>query len=230
MLFRSSRIAKEGTAWVKSHLKEFTEVFWATKANNKGSQVLAEKNGWKVVRDDDEWKTYSLKGIKKPITEFADIFNESADISNNPKVLSKWMRSNIHYANFTKLKSHDEVLKTKCGSCHDQVMFELEELKGIGAKAIFLMEYNDVESSNAVTHSFVYYINKGKYYWFENAWSGQEGIHEFNSHNEMIQYIRDLHDEGKFGNVKQYPKLFFTNFGKHTPGETLSEFVTKCIK
>ena len=225
-----SKIAKEGTAWVKSHLKEFTEVFWATKANNKGSQVLAEKNGWKVVRDDDEWKTYSLKGIKKPITEFADIFNESSDISNNPKVLSKWMRSNIHYANFTKLKSHDEVLKTKCGSCHDQVMFELEELKGIGAKAIFLMEYNDVESSNAVTHSFVYYINKGKYYWFENAWSGQEGIHEFNSHNEMIQYIRDLHDEGKFGNVKQYPKLFFTNFGKHTPGETLSEFVTKCIK
>lgn len=166
----------------------------------------------------------------KLVRESTDFFNESADISNNPKVLSKWMRSNIHYANFTKLKSHDEVLKTKCGSCHDQVMFELEELKGIGAKAIFLMEYNDVESSNAVTHSFVYYINKGKYYWFENAWSGQEGIHEFNSHNEMIQYIRDLHDEGKFGNVKQYPKLFFTNFGKHTPGETLSEFVTKCIK
>lgn len=64
-----SKIAKEGTAWIKSHLKEFTEVFWATKANNKESQVLAEKNSWKVVRDDDTWTTYSLKGTKKPTNE-----------------------------------------------------------------------------------------------------------------------------------------------------------------
>ena len=71
-----SKVAKEGTAWVKSHLKKFIEVFWATKANNKGSQVLAEKNGWKVVRDDDTWKTYSLIGLYNFVNRNPRCFNQ----------------------------------------------------------------------------------------------------------------------------------------------------------
>lgn len=113
-----SKVAKEGTAWVKSHLKEFTEVFWATKANNKGSQVLAEKNGWKVVRDDEDWKTYSLKGTKKPINESVSgasktIIKEDVDTSTENKSLSKYNMIIIGEIHNTKMISFYDKLLTK---------------------------------------------------------------------------------------------------------------------
>lgn len=56
------------------------------------------------------------------------------------------------------------------GSCHDQVMFELKELRRMGTKpkAIFFMEYNDT-GQGGMTHSFVYYEDKNNLYWLEHA-------------------------------------------------------------
>lgn len=156
-------------------------------------------------------------------------------IFKDEKDLFKWMKSNIGYDwNSKSLKSHDQVMQDKSGNCHDQVMFELEELKrlGLSPKAMFLIEYNNEGKGNtAVTHSFVYWKNKNnKYVWFENAWQDQAGLKEFDSLQNLKQSIIDSHNKGEWGNNNQYPEIEFANFGSHDPGESLSELVDKCLE
>ena len=110
---------------------------------------------------------------------------------SSPNELQSWMKNNIKYSNFTKLKSPNDVISSKQGSCHDQVMLELNELKkmGLKPKAKFLIEYQPGKSQGGTTHSFVYYQKNGKTYWLENAWSGQEGLHKFDNINELTNKI-----------------------------------------
>ena len=55
--------------------------------------------------------------------------NESAKFTikesfKDPNEFQKWMKNNIHYSEFTKMMTPEEVYKTHKGSCHDQVAFE----------------------------------------------------------------------------------------------------------
>lgn len=184
-----------------------------------------------LIKDSKMSREY-INAILSYISKKVKPVNESTYLNLDPSGLSEWMKKNIKYSNFTKLKSHDEVMKTKSGSCHDQVMFELEELKKCdhcNPKAMFLIEYNDKESTNATTHSFVYYKDNDKIMYFENAWKGHVGIKEFDSLKEIKDYFIKAHNNHEFGNVDQYPKLEFFNFGNHTPGESLEQFVQKCV-
>ena len=140
------------------------------------------------------------------------------------------MKNNIRYKDFTKLMSHDEVMKYKKGSCHDQVMFELEELSkmNLSPKALFFMEY-DNNNQGGMTHSFVYYEKDSKVYWFENAWGDNKGIHKFDSVKDIKESIKEYHKSNKFGNINKYPNLEITSFKKHIPGESLQDFVSKCL-
>ena len=148
------------------------------------------------------------------------------------KDLSNWMKSNISYSNFTKLKSHDEVLKSKKGSCHDQVMFEYEELKKLGysPKGLFIIE-NDNKGQGGTTHSLVYYKKGDKLCWFENAWKGQEGITEYMSLKDIKDTIKDMYEDHKFGDIEKYGNLEFNTFSisAHKPGESLQQFVDICF-
>ena len=168
--------------------------------------------------------------IDKCTSDMLDYLNESSIIPDfeSDKDLYNYMRRNISYKNFTKLMSPEEVYKEKKGSCHDQVMFEMYCLRKMkySPKSIFLIEYNDTgEGLDNVTHSFVYYERNNKVYWFENAWGGQEGIHEFKSLKDIKEKISKLHEDGKFGNYKKYPKIEFTYFKSHKPGESLQQLV-----
>ena len=168
--------------------------------------------------------------VDKYTSNMLDYLNESSIIPDfeSDKDLYNYMRRNISYKNFTKLMSPEEVYKEKKGSCHDQVMFEMYCLRKMkySPKSIFLIEYNDTgEGRDNVTHSFVYYERNNKVYWFENAWGGQEGIHEFKSLKDIKEKISKLHEDGKFGNYKKYPKIEFTYFKSHKPGESLQQLV-----
>ena len=168
--------------------------------------------------------------VDKCASNMLDYLNESSIIPDfeSDKDLYNYMRRNISYKNFTKLMSPEEVYKEKKGSCHDQVMFEMHCLRKMkySPKSIFLIEYNDTgEGRDNVTHSFVYYERNNKVYWFENAWGGQEGIHEFKSLKDIKEKISKLHEDGKFGNYKKYPKIEFTSFKSHKPGESLQQLV-----
>jgi len=148
------------------------------------------------------------------------------------KELLEWMKKNIKYSNFRKLKSHDEVLKTKSGSCHDQVMFEYEELKKLGysPRGLFIIEL-DKNGQGGTTHSLVYYRKGNKICWFENAWKGQEGIGEHDSLNNIKDIIRDMYNNYGWGNLRKYGYLEFKSFSisSHKPGESLQQFVDICL-
>lgn len=157
------------------------------------------------------------------------------DEGQTDKQLLNWMTRNIKYTNFSKLKSHEEVMKTKSGSCHDQVVFELIELSEYRPRGLFIIEYNDDENApsdgDQVTHSLVYYNKNNKTCWFEHAWDGMEGIHEFKNLKELKNKLEELHKQGKFGNYKKYPKLEITPFRhkRHKSGETLQQLVDICL-
>lgn len=140
-------------------------------------------------------------------------------------ILSKHTK-NFQYAEFTTLKSHDWVAKNKKGSCHDQVMYELQELRkcGLNPKADFFIQV-DNKGQGYQTHSFVYYELNNKHIWFENAWKDQAGIHIYNSYNDMKNDI-----EKKLNTPKGIHTLWGTfDDSKLKVGDDLQTVVDKCL-
>lgn len=148
-----------------------------------------------------------------------------------PESLSNFMK-NVKYKEFDRLMSPEEVLKQKRGSCHDQVMLEMDQLRKMGydPKACFVIEYN--KNQGGMTHSFAYYSDQGKIKWLENAWSERAGIHSYNSLKDIKNEIRKAHKSGEYGDISEFPEIEFGEFddAEHTPGETLQELVDKCVK
>lgn len=171
---------------------------------------------------------YGIKGMHWGIRRTP----EQLGHNETPKQLSKSLKK-IKYKEFTKLMSPKAVEKLKKGSCHDQVMFEMSELRkmGIKPKATFVMEYSD-NGQGGMTHSFVHYKKGNKTVWLENAWEQRAGIHEYNSLNDIKKDIRNAHKSGSFGNSKTYNNLIFGKFDdrEHKFGESLQELVNKCIR
>ena len=86
----------------------------------------------------------------------------------------------------------EEVLKSKVGTCWDQV--ELERLwftiNNYSFKTIFCW-FECGRICNLPTHTFLIYENNGKYYWFEHAFEACKGIHEYDSLEDAINDVRD---------------------------------------
>lgn len=149
---------------------------------------------------------------------------------NSPKDLLDHMRS-FKYKEFDKLMSPDEVERTKSGSCHDQVIYEMRELRRMGKdpKGLFMVEYND--DQGGTTHSLVFYKDGKDYIWIENAWGGREGLHKFNSVDGIKRKILEAHKNNEFGDNVKYKNILFSEFSDsdHKIGENLQEFVANCF-
>lgn len=149
----------------------------------------------------------------------------------NLQSLSNHMKS-FKYKEFDKLMSPNEVASQKSGSCHDQVMYEFQQLQrmGLNPKGLFVIEHN--KQSGGMTHSLVYYEKDGKTHWFENAWSNRAGDTAYNSLNAIKREIKKAHSSGEYGANKDYPNLEFGVFdpSEHTVGESLQELVNRCLK
>lgn len=171
---------------------------------------------------------YGIKGMKWGVRRTP----EQLGHKKTAKSLTNSMR-NFKYKEFTKLMSPDQVEKTKSGSCHDQVVYEMDRLRKMGykPKAKFLMEFDD-NGQGGMTHSFVYFKKGKKTYWVENAWSERAGVTPYNSIADIKKTIRNAHKSGEFGNKKRYKNLAFTDFDdrKHKTGETLQQLVDKCFR
>lgn len=141
--------------------------------------------------------------------------------------LNNSMKS-FRYKEFTKLMSPEQVRRTKSGSCHDQVMYELEELRKMGynPKAKFFMDVDPKTGQGYQTHSFVYYKDHDKTIWFENAWEDQRGLHVYNNYREMIADISKKH------RTPASIKTYWGNFddSKMRPGMDLQQIVDACLK
>lgn len=179
-------------------------------------------------------RRYQLKGSSKRTPEgkirYAHTKSDAHHV--NPQALSKGLRK-VKYKNFTKLMSHDDVAKGKKGSCHDQVMYEMDELRkmGLKPKGLFVMEIDD-KGQGGMTHSLAYYKNGNKVSWLENAWGEKAGIKDYDSLKAIKREIQRAHKSGEFGNSSKYKKLVFGEFDDqdHVAGESLQELVDKCLR
>ena len=145
-----------------------------------------------------------------------------------PQDLYDWMRKNIHYAPYVRLKTDVQVIKTKSGSCHDQVYFAYPKLRsmGVSPQILFFIAYNSETNTNGMTHSLIYWKDdkNGGVTWFENSWGGQQGIKEYKSLDDLKEYIETEYAKN--------PELYFrhTSINRFKPGMTLAELVNKIME
>lgn len=174
---------------------------------------------------DWEWKW-----IEKYNDNGENIIKESADYEwKSPEELSKWMKSNIKYghSNNWKLRSPEEVINSKKGDCHDQSLLEYEVLKSLGYKAgrLFMVEYSSWNQPGGATHTACWYEKSNKYYWFENAWGGKEGIHgPYKSLDELKSAIAD-----EWNWSGKNDKLYMGNCTGVKVGMDLGEYVSAVV-
>jgi len=138
---------------------------------------------------------------------------DNKDVLNSiksPEELLEFMSSNICYGYLGKsgrvyrfddldfdekwydeyvLESAEQLLKTLCGNCWDQVELERYwfEKNGYEIKSIYEMVKLDYDNIYP-THSFLIFKDKdSKWCWFENSDSQNYGIHKFNSVDELLE-------------------------------------------
>lgn len=129
----------------------------------------------------------SLNGDNTHLT--SNIWKEIGE--KTPEALYKWMFNNIEYDKTIKgwkLKSPEDVYKTKKGNCHDQSLFSsllLHSLNFICGQLFFVegeVFVTDIPYGNGHTLTW-YRIDtpnedfKYSFYWLETAWEDQLGIH-----------------------------------------------------
>ena len=150
-----------------------------------------------------------------------------------PELIFKWMRSNIKYDSSSNwiLKSPEEVYASKKGNCHDQAAFISKALSNINKKngTLFFIEYNEKENIGGRTHTLVWYNIRGKIYWMETSWGGQEKIHgPFNDIKSLKRYIKELHE--KEIQSKKYPLIEWGTTNKTRYGMNLEQYVDACLR
>ena len=125
---------------------------------------------------------------------------------NTPQELLKFMddieyawmdkKGNFHnemapemYTEYSLMRP-EEVLKYKKGVCVDQSEFERDWFKKHNYN-FDVMSIQVFREDEAPGHAFLWYEEKGKYYWFEHAWYSEQGIHKYNSYDELINDVKN---------------------------------------
>jgi superfamily II DNA or RNA helicase len=146
-----------------------------------------------------------------------------------PKDLLHWMNAGIKYksGNGHHLQDMKETYKIRTGDCHDQVEFERYFFKRFHLKydRLFIIEYKDGHKSGGNTHSLLYFIMHRKFYWFENAWGGNQGIH--GPYDDLSDLKDDVYKRWRFSNGCD--KMIITTVKNVHPGMTLNEYVQACL-
>lgn len=177
---------------------------------------------------DDCLAHYGVKGMKWGVHRTPEqlgrvkraglsVLNKMADISYDDTPANKW-----------RLKSSDDVKRTKSGNCHDQVIFEAAQLRkyGVQPKIKFLIEHDD-SGQGGVTHSFVYFNQGKKTVWMEHAWEDKQGLHEMADINQIKRSIQKSHSKGEFGNKTSFPNISWGDLDDKSlkEGMTLQEII-----
>ena len=170
-----------------------------------------------------------------------------------PKEFLEYMNNNITYGfigkngkkyqNFSSeewfeegiVQNGEEVLKSKIGTCYDQV--ELERLwfenHHFEVKTIFIWFEVDYEN-NYPTHTFLVYKENQKWYWFEHAFEDCRGIHEFESLEKAIQTVtsKQLEYAISIGIAKESDKKLIKSYEymKITKPMDIEEFLNHVIE
>jgi len=92
------------------------------------------------------------------------------------------------------IQSGSGILKTKLGTCWDQVELERKWFKehNYEFKTIFFW-FNLPPTKNRPTHTILAFKNNNKWFWFEHSFFSYRGIYEYDSLKELINDVRTKH-------------------------------------
>lgn len=181
------------------------------------------------IRDREEYNRdkRALYGIGEPALE-SGIYDVSF---KDPKEAYDVIKKRVKYTEFTKLLTPAQTFEHGKGSCHDQAKLAYAFLmrSGVTPKLNFFISYREGDEVGGDTHTFVTYKKGNSIYWFETAWEGECGIHEYPSIEALRASILERHR--KTSNGKKYPELEFTTVSpeKLKPGMKLDEYVNACL-
>lgn len=194
--------------------------------NNKLAKMIYDEYGFKVYYEDDNLYYMTLEA--NPVKVNESTLLESVSNSSYPKELYSWMNTNIRYKSTGILLSPEEVEEYGYGDCHDQANYIHSKLstKDISNGRLFVIEYNDLNSPAGKTHTAAYYKQNRKYYWIENAWYGQTGIHgPYNSIFDLKIAIANVWVWGNYKNLY----VGSVNSSKIKNGMNLNDYVNACL-
>lgn len=194
--------------------------------NNKLAKMIYDEYGFKVYYEDDNLYYMTLEA--NPVKVNESTLLESVSNNNYPKELYNWMKMNIKYKSTGILLSPKEVEEYGYGDCHDQANYIHSKLstKDISNGRLFVIEYNDLNSPGGKTHTAAYYKQDGKYYWIENAWYGQTGIH--GPYNSIFDLKIAIANAWIWGNYKNL-YVGSVNSSKIKNGMNLNDYVNACL-
>jgi len=92
------------------------------------------------------------------------------------------------------LQTPEQLLNSARGVCWDQTELEREWFlkKEYEPKVYFLM-FAKEDVNSLPTHTFLVYKKDNKFYWFENSFGSQKGIHEYNDLDALINDVKSKH-------------------------------------
>ena len=221
----------KGTSMIISHIRAAKRD--SSDAESKFKQKLAFINcmakNWKWYIIDEgqvnKFRKYFKDLMSKNVNESTLLESVS---SGYPKELYSWMKTNIRYKSTGILLSPEEVEEYGYGDCHDQANYIHSKLstKDISNGRLFVIEYNNLNSPGGKTHTAAYYKQNGKYYWIENAWYGQTGIH--GPYNSIFDLKIAIANAWIWGNYKNL-YVGSVNNSKIKNGMNLNDYVNACL-
>ena len=147
---------------------------------------------------------------------FKDEFGNNIK-DTNPQKWEKDFFNTIYY-----LQTPEELLKSKCGVCWDQVELErkLFQENNIKFKTYFIYI---VDNDMLPSHTFLTYEYNNKYYWFEHSWAKFKGIHEYTSKFQLLLDVKkNFINEHSYTNKNSF--LFIYEYKKPKKHITCMEF------
>lgn len=118
----------------------------------------------------------------------------------------------------------------KYGNCHDQSLLEKVWFNHFGYECgqIFFIEYREGEDKGGRTHTLTWFKDNDKYYWFENAWHDNRGIHgPFESLKELKDFVHSKWEEtnNTFPEDEKYNDIEFFDVPNYRVGMDLAQYV-----
>lgn len=176
------------------------------------------------------------------------------EIGHTPEEIYEWMHKNISYDKTItgwKLKLPSEVYVEKKGNCHDQALFEAFMFHSLGIinGQIFFVEFSKDNPIGGNSHTLTWFRTaakeaklsddwkapfkeenraKGpfKFWWFENAWEDQSGIHgPYGSVNEIKDAVLEVYNNDNDINSHKYDGIVFATNSNYRCGMSLGEYV-----
>lgn len=110
--------------------------------------------------------------------------------------LLKWIRQNLHVGPMGKVKTDIEMARSRSASDFDIALFVNPRLRKLGhnPRLMIFIGYEPNNPKPGFVHMFNYWVDlDDSVTWFEASWRGNEGIHEFETVDDMKTEILSLY-------------------------------------